>query len=574
MKNIPYKEPLRIRYSGSDISEYPSSTKKVDRLLWMSSSIENVYDFILKHASVLIMIVVGATFLAMLALRGYLVFAYIPEIGGIESNVIYSLQRILDGYPLYIDPAVAPYSITQYTPLYYYLCEATGKFFQVDPTNVHAVYILSRSVSLVLNLLFAGATFVILRNIFLVSRPISFIALVYAFVYLDEESFSRPDSLYNLMVLATIGLFMKLLTEKGQQRPGLYLITASGLSIAAIFAKQSAIYVPVVLLFFLIFYLKNIRWTLVSLLAMGMSFGILFVISGGGDFYALLQNTVQGVNNGASLSWFAERIMIEHFQKERFINILGLFFGVYYLAKGKNDVLKFLGLSILGSFTFAVITGTKIGAAPNYFTEFITLTVMATVVFITSYDRSLSKQQRLMGNRINNYKPLFYLLFVLFTLPPRFAGKYVKKAIEINKLGEQGYLDNRAIADYLYQEEQLQPNDQVFITTHVHDYLNKFLYKNAIFPQKEIVVANPPDTYDYSAFAQGVKSGKVDYVIASISEGHVDTVAQKLQIDFDFIGTDFSPYVPIKQLGDYIIFKHQKSLHAKKEPGSKLVLAF
>ena len=169
-----------------------------------------------------------------------------------------------------------------------------------------------------------------------------------------------------------------------------------------------------------------------------------------------------------------------------------------------------------------------------------------------------------VNSQRSSYKPLFYLLFILFTLPPRFAGKYVKKVIEINTLGEQGYLDNRAIADYLYQEEHLQPDDQVFVTTHVHDYLNKFLYKNVIFPQKEIVVANPSNTYDYSAFRQGIKNGEVGYVIASLSEGHVDTVAQKMQIKFDFIKTDFSSYVPIKQSGDYVIFKHQ--LHEKKNP--------
>lgn len=557
MKKIPYKAPLRTRYSGSNTSKYASSTEKPDKLLWMSDSLEKMYDFVLKNAALLVMIIVGASFLAMLALRVHLIFAYIPELGGIESNVIYSLQRILDGYPLYVDPAIAPYSITQYTPLYYYICWMIGKLFQVDPSNVHGVYMLSRGVSLVFNLMFAGGAFVILRNVFRVSKSISFIALAYAFIYLDEESFSRPDSLYNLMVLGTIGLFMKLLTEKGQQRPAFYLIVASTLSVVSIFVKQSAIYLPVLLLFFLVFYVRNMRWVLVSLLAMATSFGVLFVFSGGGNAYALLQNTVQGVNNGASLMWFAKRIMIEHFQKERFINILGLLFGTYYLAKGKNEVMKFLGLSILGSFAFAVITSVKIGAAPNYFTEFIVLAVIATIVFVTSHDTDFGRWKLSTSNLFSTYKPLFYLLLVLFTLPPRFAGKYIKKAIEINNLGVQGYQDNRAVADYLYQEEQLQPNDQVFVTTHVHDYLNKFLYKNAVFPQKEIVVANPADTYDYSAFRQGVQNGEVGYVIASLSERHVTTVAQKMQVNFDFIETDFSSYVPIKQLGDYVIFKHQ-----------------
>ena len=559
MKGV-YRQSKETYHEHDSESTQPLSLKNIDSSL-ISNSIEAVYRFLSKNIALLIMIVVIGSFLAMLALRIHLIMAYIPEMGGIESNVIYSLQRILSDYPLYVDPAVAPYSITQYTPFYYYLCWAVGRVLQVDPSNVYQVYVLCRSVSLLLNLLFAGTAFFILRNVFRVSTPISFIAFAYAFVYLDEESFSRPDSLYSLMVLLTIGIFLKLLTEKGQQRTKLFLISASALSVASIFAKQSAIYLPVLLLFFLLFYVKNVRWTSISVLTMASAFGLLFLVSGGSDIHTFLQNTVQGVNNGATLAWFAKRIMIEHFQKERFINILGLFVGIYYLARGKNDALKFLGLCILGSFAFALMTSFKIGAAPNYFTEFIVLTVMAVIIFVTTHDSLFRKPRNTQKGWVTSYKPLFYLLLVTFTLPPRFAGKYLKKVIEVKELGEQGYLSNLAVADYLYKEEHLQPDDEVFVTTHVQDYLNKFLYKNVIFPQKEIVSANPPNTYDYSSFEKGLEEGTVGYVVASISEGHVDTVASEVKIRFNFIGSDFSPYTPIKRLGDYVVFKHKSQVH-------------
>ena len=525
----------------------------------ISKSIEAVYDLLSQNVALLIMVVVVGSFLAMLALRLHLIFVYVPEIGGIESNVIYSLQRLLGGFSLYVDPAVAPYSITQYTPLYYHLCWIIGTLFQVDPDNVHQVYILSRSVSLGLNLLFAGTAFLILHNVFGIGKILSFIAFAYAFVYLDEESFSRPDSLYSWMVLATIGLFLKLLTEQQQSSARWYLVSASALSILSIFAKQSAIYLPVLLLFFLLFYVKKVRWTLTAVLTMTGSFGVLLLVSGGDDMHAFLQNTVQGVNNGASVAWFAKRIMIEHFQKERFINILGLFTGIYYLARGKNDSLRFLGLCILGSFSFALLTSTKIGAAPNYFTEFIVLAVMAVIIFVTSHDSLFRNGQIVRSSWASSYKPLFYLLLIVFTLPPRFAGKYLRKVVEANDVKEQGYNDNRAVANYLYQEELLQSTDQVLATTHVQDYLNKFLYRNVIFPQKEIVKANPPGVYDYTTFQQDVQRGTVGYVVASLSEGHVDTTAS-LTINYKLAGANFSPYIPIKRLGDYVIFKHKNRL--------------
>ena len=111
---------------------------------WLPFVIESFYCWIVARSALLISLVAGATFLAMLLLRLHLVSAYAPELGGIESNVIYTLQRILDGYPLYVDPAAPPYAITQYTPLYYYLCWGVGRLAGVDAANVHHVYVLSR----------------------------------------------------------------------------------------------------------------------------------------------------------------------------------------------------------------------------------------------------------------------------------------------------------------------------------------------------------------------------------------------------------------------------------------------
>ena len=518
---------------------------------WVSSWMEALYDWLTQHAFKITLTMVLLTLIATMGLRLFLVFDYFPEIGGIESNVIYSLQRILAGYPLYTDPEAPPYSITQYTPLYYGIAWMVGKIFQVDPSDVHAVYVLSRSLSLLFNLLFSGVVVLILYEIFSVNRLFCAVAFTYALVYLDEESYSRPDSLYNLMVLTTILLFLKFLQKNTRRQR--YLLLSSAFSILTIFTKQSGIYVPVVLVFFLL-YVRNVRWVLLSILVITVSFGILLFLCSGDNLTVFWQNTVQGVNNGVSLSWFAERVMIEHFQKERWINILGLLLGLFFWAKGSTPAQQFLGIATLASFTFALITSVKIGAAPNYFTEFITLTVILAIVFIVHHDSIFSGQITSPGK---HYKPLLYLLLVIFTLPPRLAGKYVKKVAQMAHAGQQLYNNNCEIAEYLYQEEGISAEDQVLVTTHVQDYLNKFLYRNVIFPQKEIVIANPPGTYDYSAFRQGIQDGSVGYVIASIAENHVDTVEAQPVIDFHFIDADFSNFIPIKAMHGYVIFRNE-----------------
>ena len=535
------------------------SPKKFWYASFADTVVQSFYRFLVIKAEYLIIATAILCFLSALCLRIHLVTAFIPEIGGVESNVIYSLQRVLAGYPLYTDPAAAPYSITQYTPLYYWLCWLVGTTVQVDPADVHQVYELSRGVSLLLNLLFAFSAFVISRNIFRIGKGLSFVVFTYAFVYLDEESFSRPDSLYNLLFLVTIGLFLKTLLPR--YRPSSkYLIVASITAVLTIFSKQSGIYLVALLLVFTVFYLKNARWTLVASATMLVTFGGLFLLSSNGGLHTFLQNTVQGVNNGASVTWFAKRIMVEHFQKERFVNICGLFLGLYYLATGVSNTKKFLGLSLLVSFAFALITSFKIGAAPNYFTEFIVLTVIATAIFIAS-NGFVAKQTPLSIN----YRPLFLLVFVLFTLPPRLAGKVVKKVIDVENAGQYEYLSSQAVARFLYEDEALKPNEQVFVTTHVEDYLNKFLYRNAIFPQKEIVIANPPDAYNYSAFRRGLENGEVGYVIADVRKNHVDTLNRQARIRYNFLGNSFFQYVPIKEIEHYLIFKHKNLMRSQDD---------
>ncbi len=391
-----------------------------NRPISVGSLVEHIYNHTSKNAPALIVLIATITLLATLFLRFHLVFAFIPEIGGIESNVIYSLQRFLAGYSLYADPSQAPYSITQYTPLYYYLCWIVGRIALIDPDNVHHVYILSRSVSLILNLLFSAAVFLVVKRIFRVQRSVSFVALAYAFVFLDEESFSRPDSLYNLLVVVTVGLFLASLMDERKLHAYYYLIGSSFLSVLTVFAKQSGIYLFVLLLFFVVFYLNNRQWAVTALLTMALSFATLFALCCGGEVNVFVQNVVLGVSNGVDIRLFVERIVIEHFQKERFVNILGLFIGFYYLAKGANRASKFLGLAILSSFIFALLTSFKVGAAPNYFTEFITLTIIGLAIFIDYAGINTDTRESQQGWA--SHLRIFLLIFIIFTLPPDLPG--------------------------------------------------------------------------------------------------------------------------------------------------------
>ena len=84
-----------------------------------------------------------------------------PDLGGVENNVVYFIQRLLSGELLYTDPEKVPYSITQYSPFYYYITKSIGNLLGIQADEVMRVFMLSRSVSLCLNLLYAGIIYLI-----------------------------------------------------------------------------------------------------------------------------------------------------------------------------------------------------------------------------------------------------------------------------------------------------------------------------------------------------------------------------------------------------------------------------
>src|SRR5687767_7872142 len=96
-------------------------------------------------------------FLAFFAYRVSLLFLPTPDLGGVENNVIYFIQRLITGESLYSNPSNPPYAIAQYGPIYYYVCAAIAKIFGVGADDVLNVFISSRVLSLICNVLYCFA---------------------------------------------------------------------------------------------------------------------------------------------------------------------------------------------------------------------------------------------------------------------------------------------------------------------------------------------------------------------------------------------------------------------------------
>ena len=144
------------------------------------------------------------TFLIFLLYRILLIKTVQTDLGGIENAVVYFIQRSLAGISIYTDPELAPYSINQYGPLYYMLAHFAGSIAGTDPDDVLSVFMLNRTISLVLNILYVSVIILIASHIFSLGTRKSMAAAVICFIFLEITSFARTDSLKHFLIFLSI----------------------------------------------------------------------------------------------------------------------------------------------------------------------------------------------------------------------------------------------------------------------------------------------------------------------------------------------------------------------------------
>ncbi|MBE7174717.1 MAG: hypothetical protein INR73_29375, partial [Williamsia sp.] len=149
----------------------------------MLQALRSLYQQITQRTYLLIWLIIALLGLVTIYIRVKVIFLVNPDIGGIESNVIYSVLRILAGYPLYQNPELAPYAITQYSPIYYYLTAGLSRLAGLTPDDVYEVYAVGRGISLVANVFYAWGIVQIARRLPL-STSLAALVGVLAFVLL------------------------------------------------------------------------------------------------------------------------------------------------------------------------------------------------------------------------------------------------------------------------------------------------------------------------------------------------------------------------------------------------------
>ncbi len=477
----------------------------------------------------------GAAFVVVLSLRIELIFSWHYDLGGVEQDEIYTLQRVLAGYPVYENPELPPFAVTQKTPLYHYLCAAIGKACSVNPEMPFEVYLLSRFVSLSLCLLTLALAFLLQRR--LLGTPVreALMACMLVFLCFEEHAFDRPDSLYTFLFLASVGSCLAAL----HYRKTRFWLWASALCATTLFAKQSGILLPALLFGYLALWQRAWRQVFLCGVVYFITFGLLLWLLKGESLLVFKANVINGVRNGIDLGWIFDYIYNKSYKKFAILFAVGLFIGGEWLLRRQvAEQMRFLGVCLAGTFCFAHLTGLKSGSTPSYFTEFNLLTLMSAPYYWRKYLLPTGIEEKL-AERIR----FLAWGFVLVLIPLQTSDKNLRAG---HNLQDKSVFER---SQQLRQHLDLKPGEYVLAD---HPVPKLYLYRNILLPQNDIAMSLMVyKVYDYQQLNAMLESGKIRYFISqtetidkmAILEGKID-FAPYFQYDHSYAG--FCIFVPVK----------------------------
>lgn len=283
---------------------------------------------------------------------------------------------------MYTSPESTPFEIFQYSPLSQSVLYTAFTVFDFSlGEDSYKMFVLSRVLILIYNLLTLAFCFAILKRIFKLGNLLCFGAITLLFGTLYQEFISvRPDALYILFAISSLYFFLKFVVEDGKMWTNLVLF--SSLLTAALFTKQSAIQYYVIYgaaSLFLLPLKDSLKVILSSSIALAIALSIAY-LTYGDIFFA---NVVGGVSLPIDLIQ-GFQIVEYYLLRWGIVSAFSLIGAIFWILRSEDKRRKVLALFVMGTFGFGLVTCIKVGAGPSYFNEFHILAVIASALLIKS----------------------------------------------------------------------------------------------------------------------------------------------------------------------------------------------
>ena len=457
--------------------------------------------------------------------------SYAPDLGGFERNVIWGIQRVMAGHPLYSHPDAEPFSMVQYMPLYYYLVAGLAGIAGIDPADAHAVYAFARGINLCLSILLITGIFFLLRRYFRSGLLPAFGFSVLAFLLLDSFTISgRPDMLKSFFFLSQVFVLVAGNAWKLRYR----MASALGLSLLCFLSKQDGLLAFGIMPISFLLAREWKNFLIYGMLSVALSGLVLLVfqLHYDGNF---LVNVFGALQNGISISWFMS-VFASFFARHAFLFAPALVLA-YEFSLEKHPAFRVLAAGFFLAFFPALFTSLKFGSGPNYFQEAVLLSCLLIPVAFSG----------LRCTGWFRFSESRYLLFTLIILLQ--TGVSAMNWLTGVFLNQEGRLKAAWEAD---REVALQlqvqwPDSKFLLLTdrQWEDNLTTLLSEKVINPNRDV-----------SAQVYSGKDGKALQQLNSFvkKSGSLLLVTRKGQ-NPGFPGLDFLKFRSVEQIDGYQIWK-------------------
>lgn len=455
------------------------------------------------YSSYLILLFLVVAALPLVYFRYNIIFSYSPDVSGSEKNIIYGIQRLLAGLPLYTDPTQIEFNLIQYTPLYFRVTSMICYLFGIQSGDPYSIYVVSRTVSLFLvlsSILFYCAVLKRLKFDYL-----SCFSLAIILLYLHSANIlsnSRPDSLLSFF----IALFFYSGIRSVQSRHYLWNILAIISALLAFWSKQNGIVLMGCWLLFTMIsggVLKSFLYLILFVIAIAF-----LLLSEQTDLEILKLNLIDGLRNSIHFEefrlWIVNRLW--PFLPIIFLSLFFCFQWLDFTDQQPQRVKLFILISCLALLFFNFASSLKLGSRIGYLTDYLCVAFTASYIYI----RDLIAQKRIDHRYVSRS---LKILWIWSVIPLGFISfKFVNAFADPVNL--ERYKSEKDLAEHF--RKYIAPSHPDARLIVFENYIEGQWTKLFLFSRVSAFAHDALDMspFNYSVFPELIVEGKIRYAIS------------------------------------------------------------
>jgi hypothetical protein len=480
-----------------------------------------------------------------LATGAWMLASDIPGFGGEEANVVYTVQQLVAGEPIYTDPGKPPFTITQYSPLFYVVSAGLARALRVEAMDASAITMVCRSVSLTTAVAVALLTFALASVRLRLPRTVGVLVASFAFVSAVPWHFlARPDALMTFFLVLSVYLVLRVEAGKVAYSHASAAAAVVAAFLALLTKQNGAQALGLVFLYLLMARAwKELATALLSAAAAGALLAAFAQPTQNWLGPAVKENLIDGVRNGVDLLAALDRTYAPFFRQFSFLIALTALAAVAFFRVASCPRRRFLGLATFALLAFACGTGLKVGSATNYFIDFVIFAAVTSALYCFPAPGTVPDPHR--GGILAPIALVSAMCLLPFVALSQFEICCYAKSLRgtLRPDPRNQFRASEPVARFIRQS--LGDNREAFVLTRECFSVGNLLFPLTVVPQPRIAeCSHACGVVDYAAFRSAVANGKVCYLVTKAGTR-----------PSEFLGASFSRYRLVREVEGFAVFE-------------------